>query len=378
MWVYFNDNEQVITSIPHGETIKQGGTFNVYVAFNKSYFQNKAGNVLLSSEDLLNWIKFNIQATFRFGNGYEFGPVVGPVIPTIERFEKIKDNENVCALKDGETYVVYHYMGLPGDTTQYGDFILLFELTEGYLDPNDEAGKTFIVTNKNISGPINIYIEPTYGYEVPNVNVTMEQIDLLIAHIQEYSRELANVNYTDLSKKFVKIENQNIVDLRDYDTTPIDNSEDFANAIRGFKEHFDSRIYYTKLSDETSIVGLVDEEGRVFTLTSLGKIAYYSEDNGYEPIEILNDINGKLRISAKNNSTYHFDAKNNDIYLYDPYGNILYLKNDYSKINLNKKGVESTLTIPSKSGTIALEEDVDKKVKEAFSKYVKEALASKY
>lgn len=189
MWVYFNDNGQVITSIPHGENIKQGGSFNVYVAFNKSYFQNLIGkeSILYTSEELINWINANIGATFTFEDYADQYPFA-----ELKKFEKIKDNESVCMLKDGESYVVFHYKGLPNETELYGDFTLVFRLANVTRETNssnknwEEVRSSVIEHEVYIQGPINVYIEATYGYKPISTNVSKEQIDILLDTLKDY------------------------------------------------------------------------------------------------------------------------------------------------------------------------------------------------
>ena len=190
MWVYFNDNGQVITSIPHGETIKQGGSFNVYVAFNKSYFQNLIGkeSILYTSEELINWINANICATFTFEEYADQYPFA-----ELKKFEKIKDNESICMLRDNETYVVFHYKGLPNETELYGDFELIFRLARVTRDLSCRQDSWEHICNSVtehevcVQGPINIYIESTYGYKPISTNVSKEQIDILLDVIKEHA-----------------------------------------------------------------------------------------------------------------------------------------------------------------------------------------------
>ena len=38
MWIYINDLGQVVTTIPHGEIIRQGSTFTINIAVDIEYF----------------------------------------------------------------------------------------------------------------------------------------------------------------------------------------------------------------------------------------------------------------------------------------------------------------------------------------------------
>lgn len=213
MWVYFNDNGQVITSIPHGENIKQGGSFNVYVAFNKSYFQNLIGkeSILYTSEELINWINANIGATFTFEDYADQYPFA-----ELKKFEKIKDNESVCMLKDGENYVVFHYKGLPNETELYGDFTLVFRLANVTRETNssnknwEEVRSSVIEHEVYIQGPINVYIEATYGYKPISTNVSKEQIDILLDVIKEHAfNQKIFVRYSEYENGAEMVEYEN-------------------------------------------------------------------------------------------------------------------------------------------------------------------------
>lgn len=213
MWVYFNDNGQVITSIPHGENIKQGGSFNVYVAFNKSYFQNLIGkeSILYTSEELINWINANIGATFTFGDYADQYPFA-----ELKKFEKIRENESVCMLKDGESYVVFHYKGLPNETELYGDFTLVFRLANVTRETNssnknwEEVRSSVIEHEVYIQGPINVYIEATYGYKPISTNVSKEQIDILLDVIKEHAfNQKIFVRYSEYENGAEMVEYEN-------------------------------------------------------------------------------------------------------------------------------------------------------------------------
>ena len=56
MWVYLNNNGISTTRIPHGEIIRQRGSFNIYIAFEIEDFKVD-GKTFSSEVALLNYLK---------------------------------------------------------------------------------------------------------------------------------------------------------------------------------------------------------------------------------------------------------------------------------------------------------------------------------
>lgn len=174
MWVLINENGQVITQIPHGQIVRQGSTFHVYVAFEKNYFRKFIGReiAIYSIERLKTWVNDHIEATFSFDGTFDTYP------SDSERmfFEKLTDNENLCSFKDKEWYLVFKYNGTPSQSDEYGTFNLNLRLSKIERDSNDN-----IISHEiGVVGPMSIYIEKTYGKKTNNNTVTREQIDELL------------------------------------------------------------------------------------------------------------------------------------------------------------------------------------------------------
>lgn len=174
MWVLINENGQVITQIPHGQIVRQGSTFHVYVAFEKNYFRKFIGReiAIYSIERLKTWVNDHIEATFSFDGTFDTYP------SNSERmfFERLTDNENLCSFKDKEWYLVFKYNGTPSQSDEYGAFNLNLRLSKIERDSNSKI----ISHDVEVIGPMSIYIEKTYGKKTNNNTVTREQIDELL------------------------------------------------------------------------------------------------------------------------------------------------------------------------------------------------------
>lgn len=316
MWVYINDIGQVVTSIPHGQIVRQGSTFEVYVAFNVNYFKNQSNFgkffgddfCLYSIERLSNWINSNLISTFSFDNMNDVYIQSQKVY-----FEKIKENENTCLLKDKKWYLVFKYIGTTEASKNYGTFNLNLRLSK----PNDNIVK--------VIGPIPIYIEKTYGDIQQNVNVTREQIDELLDYVK---------NKSDISFK---------VDLE------FNSYHEFANYC------------LNELADkikENFILGIVKQD-RVFALVN---------KNNNKVIMLSSD--GNLLCSDGANYYYitSYDMKLlnqlmiNDVALY-VYNNKLIIKDLYGESKIDPGGISSGTLI----GQPFLEVFALEKQKEAMS-----------
>ena len=176
MWVLINELGQVITSIPHGEIARQGGNFHVYVAFEKNYFKKFVGAALplYSIANLCKWLEENVEATFSFKGIDRYCEA-----PERLYFEKLKDNENICSFKEKEFYVGYVFRGTTTDSEDYGYFNLNLRISK--IETN--AQDVVISQTTAIAGPIQVYVEETYGNAPIVTNITKDQVDLLLNYI---------------------------------------------------------------------------------------------------------------------------------------------------------------------------------------------------
>lgn len=210
MWIYINDLGQVVTTIPHGEIIRQGSTFTINIAFDREYFENIIENhtgsnecKIWSIEQIASWADDYIGMQLKFKDT----PIQSPS-PELVMFTKIKDNENTCQLKDGNTYVVYKFRGETSYTEDYGNYELVVRMSTVTKDENQD-----IVTEHHVyvSGVVDVYIEPTYGYTPQIAEVTFTQIDYLLEHINNKTRTKAEKkDLEDLEIKVNSLVNSNI------------------------------------------------------------------------------------------------------------------------------------------------------------------------
>ena len=268
MWVLINENGQVVTQIPHGQIIRQGSTFHIYVAFEKNYFKKYLGRdiAIYSIERLKEWVNNHIEATFSFDGTFDTYPSDSERI----FFEKLLDNENLCSFKDKEWYLVFKYNGTPSQSEDYGTFNLNLRLSK--IERNT-AGE--IQTHQvDVIGPISVYIEKTYGKKTNNNTVTREQIDELLDLINLKGKN--NVIHYISEYMF-----ESYHELAQYCLEELD-----------FKE--ESKIVYADVLNNMTIATVNNLTKRVMMISSDGSILC---SNGYKyyyvsqsDIQILNSL----------------------------------------------------------------------------------------
>ena len=170
MWVHINKDGKVTTVLSHGNIIRQGSSFDVFVAIEKEYFRKFIGKEfpLYSTERICDWANSNLSATFTFDNS----SVERWCEPERLYFEKLKENENTSSFYDKQYYVGYVFKGTTTDSEKYGTFNLVLRLvkTENEVD---------------VIGPIQLNIEKTYGDKTIVTGVTREQIDEIRRYIDK-------------------------------------------------------------------------------------------------------------------------------------------------------------------------------------------------
>jgi hypothetical protein len=113
MWIYYNKFGELTTKIPHGEVIRQGATFNLYIAIDKEYFKedivkstgkNFFGFTL---EEIKRWINQNISTTLQIKDLTPETQVYAEIL----KFVKNKSSEMTFDLANNINYIVFHYIG---------------------------------------------------------------------------------------------------------------------------------------------------------------------------------------------------------------------------------------------------------------------------
>ena len=309
MWVLYNNSGQVITNIPHGEIIRQGSDFSVYIAFEKTFFLEKIGqnSKLYSNLMLVNWINENIGVQIRID---EF-PVQIP-LAELKKFEKLKDTENICSFEESKEYIVFKFNVLREWNSNFGEKIITVRMSEIVTNENGTVTEHTV----NISGQIPIYVEPTYGFNSQEVDITQEQIDFLLEGMQE--RLKLKLNISDEKVYYFK-------------NVPFPNNEAFVDSCREHKSKNKTTNIYLGLILSEPAIGLVDNDGATTILTSTGKIVRIDRENEEANIKISKlestDLKVHDTIEAANgriNSltiTYTLDCSNATLFVSTPSAN---------------------------------------------------------
>lgn len=173
MYIYFNKSYEATTVIPHGEIVRQGGDLNLYVCFdeelsNKSIFCSVIhNNELIGTPQPLDYKGF-------------------------KEFKKIKDSEITYDLVDGKSYYVYGIKFFPDEATKfYGNIKLALEIFSDINVNNvgTEENLDYEVINQGetiATATVTVYVEKTFGYSQPNVNMSpadFENLKRIIASI---------------------------------------------------------------------------------------------------------------------------------------------------------------------------------------------------
>lgn len=221
MWVYFNSEGNVSTRIPHGEIIRQQGTFDLFLAFEPSFFSFATNQELY--EYLRNYsipticFKKTLEKKFNISYYLDRNSV------SIERFKKITTSEITYDFVDGQQYVVIHFHAPTELTADFGSYDSIVTFYESVEQREQE------VENVKKTGVIKYYVEKTYGKDLPNTYINPSQYDYLLSVIGD------------------KI---GISDYDIYDVGAFSNIKDIANAILAHKNIKDgSYIYKAKLED---------------------------------------------------------------------------------------------------------------------------------
>lgn len=204
MWVYYNKLGELTTKIPHGEVVRQGATFNIYIALDPRIFEEDVNSIpgenfnSYNLEVLKQWVQQNVQAKIQILN-----VGVSTILndqPTIQQFLKIKTTEITYDLIHGRYYLVYHYVGYHTLLTKSGNYTATFEL-ENTLN-----------STKRVLGNITFYAEKTLGNMPTNVsgNVVVPNVALDGSEEELKSLMIDNnkfkISYSDLEARVEELE----------------------------------------------------------------------------------------------------------------------------------------------------------------------------
>ena len=152
MYVYFNNQGVLTTSIPHGEPVRQGNWINLYACLPINFYSSKG-------EDKSNWLA--IISTF-YSNGTLGATDVLSTTTSenlIQVFRKNNDSEATYDLKDNHPYITYYFRLSPDQITKFSGKV--------------QAKIVLAKDSENIInlGVINIFVEKILGDQEEKNNV---------------------------------------------------------------------------------------------------------------------------------------------------------------------------------------------------------------
>ena len=236
MYIYFNKSYEATTVIPHGEIVRQGGDLNLYVCFdeelsNKSIFCSVIhNNELIGTRQPLDYKGF-------------------------KEFKKIKDSEITYDLVDGKSYYIYGIKFFPDEATNfYGNIKLTFEIFSNINVNNvgTEENPDYEVINQGetiATATVTVYVEKTFGYSQPNVNMSP-------ADFESLKRIIASVDIRKVDKTWLE---ENGILIKEINSTFTENDKN-----KLFIDKTTGDIYTVDNSLEPVIINYGVEELRKF------------------------------------------------------------------------------------------------------------------
>lgn len=190
MYLYFNKEGILTTSIPHGEPVRQGSFLNIYICLDSNFFENDEDRKQHS---------INVELTLPNG-------IIGTTKcvpekePSIEYFKKTNDSEVTYDLIDGMPYWTYHFRFTPETSTNYPG------LTKANISIiktfEDEYGEVMQV-DKVQFGETQIFIEKTFGFGKKIVDNSTLHYENLILQINEINKKVDMKNPMNADSTFV-------------------------------------------------------------------------------------------------------------------------------------------------------------------------------
>lgn len=154
MYVYFNNEGVLKTTIPHGEPVRQGSNLNLYICLETDFFTSK-------NENIEDWT-VNVDLILpneKIGTTKLLTTKVDNIPETII-FQKTNDSEVTYDLKNGKDYLCYEFSFTPETSTVYaGTLIAAISLIK-----IDMVDGVVISKDTKYFGNANIFVEKTFGY----------------------------------------------------------------------------------------------------------------------------------------------------------------------------------------------------------------------
>ena len=350
MYLYFNEQGVLTTQIPHGEIVRQSGTFTMSFAFEKDYdFVNRYGLT----------ITFKRPGEKGFGNTY-FIPTNKP---RTEIFKKVKPSEMTYSFIEGQTYTFYDFTcdSVIAASERAGEVQAVVRiLDKKTLDHENQKTENVIA-----QGLIQFYVERTYGAPYSNT-ISPTQYDYLLAYIDKNISDIksAYIKSVDFEEgtyrlTFVKQDNSQLVVDLPIETMKTDIENLKANLgieVNKLQAQIDGLIAQVDGKQETLISGqnireLISSDGTSISLLPKGeydKQLHITRDivEPYNMIEGFNTEDETLDVLIKID-----DADLLSMCLNPNIKNNLVLKDKLGKPNgvatLNQEGKVPTEQLPS-------------------------------
>ena len=167
MFLYFNHQGELTTSIPHGEIPRQGNPLSVYVAVDKAFFKNKNPNTPLG------WaLKVAVVSETEMAESFPM-TYLG-----LEIFKKKNGSEITYDLVENTPYHMY-YQKIPAEysTAEFGDKRLIVSFYRKQL-LNDGTFSDSVVEYYN-NEACDLHIEKTYGNASVPITISKNQYKII-------------------------------------------------------------------------------------------------------------------------------------------------------------------------------------------------------
>ena len=184
MYLYFNQEGDLTTNIPHGEILRQGSFLNITVCLDLDFFYNKEEN----QED---W-KVNMQ--LGLPNGVKSTTKIVSDF-SIEVFRKTNDSEITYDLIDGREYYMYKFKFTPEQATFLAGKLEIYTSLVKYVAILDQYGVStgqFSEEEIMYNGLAIAYVEKIFGFGMRNI------VDESNLH---YNNLVAQINEIDTRKE---------------------------------------------------------------------------------------------------------------------------------------------------------------------------------
>lgn len=157
MHIYFNQEGTITTQIPHGQIVRQGNSFDLFIAFSND-------KSIYDPENKALWVSFETP------DGSLIDARMVEEKPTVMQFTKLKPNENTFDFKNGNFYLVYHFnvSKTYGVTEKFGEAKILVRVADAITEEQYYNSNT------------DFFIERTLGYNTQAPVITQSQYDYII------------------------------------------------------------------------------------------------------------------------------------------------------------------------------------------------------